>query len=103
MSLLPDDRGPPPPSAKFKLSTEERRARDAERLRMIRLRMAIGRELDNRGIGDLSEIAAILGLPAKEVEKLLIRRHWREGDLALLEAAAARLGVQVLDQASVRE
>jgi hypothetical protein len=26
-------------------------------------------------------------------EKLLIRRQWREGDLALLEAIAARLGV----------
>jgi hypothetical protein len=50
---------------------------------MIRLPMAIGRDLDNRGIGDLSEIAATLGLPAKEVEKLLIRRHWRKGDLAV--------------------
>jgi hypothetical protein len=103
MSLFPDDRGPTPPSAKFKISVEERRVRDAERLRMIRLRMAIERELDDRGTGDLCEIAAALGLPAKDVEKLFIRRHWREGDLALLEAAAAWLGLQVLDQASVRD
>ena len=27
----------------------------------------------------------------------LTRRQWREGDVALLEAAAARLGVQVPD------
>ncbi len=67
---------------------------------MIRLPMAIGRDLDNRGIGDLSEIAATLGLPAKDVEKLLIRRHWRKGDLALLEAAAARLGVLMPEPAS---
>jgi hypothetical protein len=30
-------------------------------------------------------------------------RQWREGDLALLEAAVARLGVQVADEASGRE
>jgi hypothetical protein len=31
----------------------------------------------------------------QEATKLLTRRQWREGDVALLEAAAARLGVQV--------
>ena len=65
--------------------------------------MAIGRELDAKGIEEASEIAAIFGRPAKEIEKLIMRWQWREGDLALLEAAAARLGVQVADEASRRE
>ena len=30
-----------------------------------------------------------------EAVKLLTQHQWREGDVALLEAAAARLGVQV--------
>ncbi len=34
-------------------------------------------------------------MPAQEATKLLTRRQWREGDVELLEAAAARLGVQV--------
>lgn len=70
---------------------------------MIRLRMAIGRELDAEGIEEASKIAAIFGRPAKEVGKLMSWRQWREGDLALLEAAVARLGVQVADEASGRE
>jgi hypothetical protein len=36
-----------------------------------------------------------LGMPAAEATSLLTRRQWREGDVARLEAAAARLGVQV--------
>jgi FAD synthase len=32
-------------------------------------------------------------MPAVEATKLLTRRHWREGDVVRLEAAAARLGV----------
>ena len=62
---------------------------------MIRLRMAIGRELDERGITDPVAIGDALGMPAQEATKLLNRHQWREGDVALLEAAAARLGVQV--------
>ncbi len=54
--------------------------------------MAIGRELDERGITRPAEIGAALGIPAAEATKLLTRRQWREGDVALLEAAAARLG-----------
>jgi hypothetical protein len=57
------------------------------------LRMAIGRELDERGIADPAAIGAALGLPAAEAAKLLTRHQWREGDVALLTAAAARLGV----------
>jgi hypothetical protein len=34
-------------------------------------------------------------MPAAEATKLLTRRQWREDDVARLEAAAARLGVQV--------
>jgi hypothetical protein len=34
-------------------------------------------------------------MPAAETAKLLTRRQWREGDVALFQAAAARLEVQV--------
>ena len=40
------------------------------------------------------------GMPAAEATSLLIRRQWREGDGARLEAAAARLGCR--RQADVR-
>ena len=86
---------PPPPPTKPKLSAQERRARQEDRLAALRLRMAIGRELDERGIADPAAIGAALGLPAAEAAKLLTRRQWREGDVALLTAAAARLGVPV--------
>ena len=95
MSLFPDQPPPPSPPAKPKLSAEERRARQEDRLKTIRLRMAIGRELDDRGITTPTEIGAALGMSAAEATKLLTWHQWREGDVALLEAAAARLGVQV--------
>src|SRR5829696_6010787 len=84
---------PPPPPAKPKLSAGERRARQEDRLAALRLRMAIGRELDGRGIAGPAAIGAALGLPAAEATKLLARHQWREGDVALLTAAAARLGL----------
>jgi hypothetical protein len=84
---------PSQPSSKPKLSAEQRRARQEERLAALRLRIAIGRELDERGITDPAEIGTALGLPAVEATKLLIRHQWREGDVAHLTAAAARLGV----------
>jgi hypothetical protein len=34
-------------------------------------------------------------MPPAEATSLLTRHQWREGDVALLRAAAARLGVQV--------
>jgi hypothetical protein len=92
MSLLPDL--PPPAPDKPKLTSEERRARRADRLTTIRLRMAIGRELEDCGITTPAAIGAALDMPAAEAAKLLTRRQWREGDVALLQAAAARLGVQ---------
>jgi len=55
--------------------------------------MAIGRELEDREIRDPVEMGTVLGMPPVEADKLLRRHQWREGDLALLEAAAIRLGV----------
>jgi hypothetical protein len=81
----------PPP--KPKLSPEEKRRRQEVRITTIRLRMAIGRCLDDREITTPAAIGEVLGMPAVEATKLLTRRHWREGDVARLEAAAARLGV----------
>ena len=95
MSLFPDEPPPPPPTAKPKLSAEHRRARQEDRLTTIRLRMAIGRELDDRGITTPATIGEALGMPAAEATKLLTRHQWREDDVDLLKAAAARLGLQV--------
>ena len=55
--------------------------------------MMIGRELEDRGITTPAAIGAALGMPGVEAIRLLIRHQWREGDVALLQAAAARLGV----------
>ena len=95
MSLSPDQ--PQPSPEKPKLSAEERRARQADRLKIIRLRMAIWHELDECGIITPAEIGVALGMPAAEAASLLTRHQWREGDVAQLEAAAARLGLQVPD------
>ena len=95
MSLSPDQPQPSSPPTKPKPSAEERRIRHADRLKTIRLRMAIWHELDECGIITPAEIGVALGMPAAEVASLLTRHQWREGDVALLEAAAARLGVQV--------
>src|SRR3954451_19814617 len=96
MSLPPDQ---PPPSEKSKLPAEERRARQADRLTTICLRMAIGYELDDREITTPAAIGEALGMPAAEATKLLRGHQWREGDVARLQDAAARLGVQVLNHA----
>jgi hypothetical protein len=92
---LPPDQPPSSSPAKPKLSAEERRIRQEDRLASIRLRMAIGHELDDRGITTPAEIGAALGMPAAEAVKLMTRHQWREGDVALLEAAAERLGLSV--------
>jgi hypothetical protein len=96
---LPSD--PLMPPAKPKISHEERRRRTADRLPMIRLKMAIGRELDERGITTPAEIGAAFGMGAAEATKLLARHQWREGDVEQLEAAAARLGVHVPELVSL--
>ena len=94
MSLFPDQPQPPAPPAKPKITAAERRARQADQLTTIRLRMLIWRELDERGITTPAAIGEALGMPAAEVTRLLTRHQWREGDVARLQAAAARLGVQ---------
>ncbi len=78
-----------------KLTTAEQRNRREDRLACIRLRMTIGHELDERGITDPRATGEALGMPAPEATKLLTRHRWREGDVALLQAAAARLGLTV--------
>ena len=83
---------PLPP--KPKLTAAEQRQRREDRVACIRLRMAIGRELEEQGITTPAAIGEALGMPAQEAVKLLNRRQWREGDVALLQAAAARLGLQ---------
>ncbi|MFC7477901.1 hypothetical protein ACFQS7_26365 [Dankookia sp. GCM10030260] len=90
---VPPDEPPPPAPAKPKLTPEERRARQADRLVTIRLRMLIGQELEERGITMPAAIGAALGMPATEATSLLTRHQWREGDVARLQAAAARLGL----------
>jgi hypothetical protein len=95
MSTHPDQPSASPTPAKPKQSAEERRARHADRLTTIRLRMAIGRELDDRGIITPAAIGQALGMPAAEATSLLTRQQWREDDLPRLEAVAARLGVSV--------
>jgi hypothetical protein len=92
MSMFPDQA---PSAVKPKISPEERRRRTADRLKAIWLKMAIGRELDDRGITTPAAIGAALGMPPAEATKLLTRHQWREGDVALLEAAVARLGVEL--------
>ena len=69
--------------------------RQAELLMAIRLRSTINTHLEDQGITTPAEIGAALGMLPAEAYNLLTRRQWREGDVALLEAAAARLGVQV--------
>ena len=91
---MPEDM-PPQPAAKPKLSAQERRLRQEDRLAALRLRMAIDRALEERGITDPAAIGAALGLPAAEATKLLTRHRWHEGDVALLKAAAARLELSV--------
>ena len=93
MSLSPDQPQPSSPPTKPKPSAEERRIRHADRLKTIRLRMAIRSELDERGITTPAAISAALGMSAADAVGLLTRHQWREGDVAQLEAAAARLGV----------
>jgi hypothetical protein len=95
MSLFSDQPPPAALPAKPKLTPEERRARYADRLTTIRLRVLIFRELDDRGITTPAAIGTALGMPAAEATKLLRGHQWREGDVARLQAAAARLGVRV--------
>jgi len=99
--------GPPVPSPPetLKISAEERHRRQADRLKIIRLRMAIRRELNVRGVTTPAAIGEALGMPPTEATKLITGWVWREGDVARLEAAAARLKVQMqpMAEAEVRD
>ena len=77
---------PPKPG----LGAQQQEWRASERLRDL-----IHEELERRGITDLAEAGTALGLTAREADRLMRRGRWLDGDVALLEAAAARLGVQV--------
>jgi hypothetical protein len=55
--------------------------------------MMIWQALDDRGITTPAEIGEALGMPGADAAKLLTRRQWHEGDVALLEAAVAKLGL----------
>ncbi len=90
MTMSPDE-PPPSPPPKPKLTVEERQVRTADRLATIRLRVLIGRALDEKGITTPDAIGVALGMSAVEATALLSRKQWREGDVALLEAAATRL------------
>jgi hypothetical protein len=90
MSLPPDQ----PPAARPKRTFEERQALQADQLAPMRLRMAINYELEKRGITTPKALGAMLGMPRAEAKKLLTRQYLHEGDEALLEALAARLGVK---------
>ena len=51
--------------------------------------------MEDRGITTPAGIGEALGMSAGEAIKLIQRHQWREGDVALLQAAAARLGLTV--------
>jgi hypothetical protein len=85
----------PKPKPKPKYTVQEQRVRREDRRKTARLRMAIWQELDARSITTPDDIGAALGMPAAEANGLLTRRQRRAGDVAALEAVAARLKVQV--------
>ena len=93
MSLFPGEPSPPAPPRMPKLTPQERRTRRAGQLKSIRLRMMIRQDLDNRGITSSAEISTAIGMAEPDAVKRLNRKQWREGDIALLEAAAMRLGL----------
>lgn len=90
MSQPPNDPQSPP---KPKITAEERRARKADQLTAVRLRVAITRKMDEQCITDPYAIALAFGMPMREAMKLLNRHEWREGDVIRLQALAARLGL----------
>src|SRR3954451_18516944 len=70
--------------------------RQADRLMDIRLRYTINTHLEDLGVTTPAAIGAVASLPAAEAVSLLTRRRWRAGDLAALQAVAARLGLHVV-------
>ena len=70
---------------------EERRLCDADRLQATLVRVPVGQALHSRGI----TTPAVIGMPPAEATKLMTIKQWRAGDVALLEAAATKLRLQV--------
>ncbi|MBL6082068.1 hypothetical protein JMJ56_29255 [Belnapia sp. T18] len=80
------------------LTAEERRTQTIGWLKIIRLRVAIGGELDDRGLKAPPEVGEALGLEAAEAQVLLTSKQWRDGDLERLRMLAERLGVAVSEE-----
>src|SRR3954468_14810712 len=89
MSLPSDYRPLPSSPSRRRMTVEERRAMEAERSKAVRLCVLIDQEMEVQGLTDPSQIGDVIGLSAMETEKLLTRRRWRAGNLALLEGIAA--------------
>jgi two-component system, chemotaxis family, protein-glutamate methylesterase/glutaminase len=83
------------PRSKPKLTSQERWTQREDRLKTIRLRMVIWQELEAQSITMPDAIGVAIGMPAAEAHRLLTQRPSRGGDVALLEAVAARLGLSV--------
>ncbi len=64
-------------------------------LRAMRLRVTIGRHLEDQGMVTPAAIADATGLPPAEAIRLLNARKTRDGDIPALEAIAARLGLPI--------
>jgi hypothetical protein len=95
MSLPPNQ---PPRSTlpKLKLTAEERRSREADRRKRAQLRMMIWQALDDQGTTNTPvSLGAVFRMPGTAAFELMTGRQWREGDMAMLEVVAVRLGLQV--------
>ena len=57
--------------------------------------MLVGQALHDRGITTPAAIGAAIGMPVVEATRLMTGKQWRAGNVALLEAAAMRLGLPV--------
>jgi hypothetical protein len=75
------------------MTRADRRRREADRPKGIRLRMLIWRALGDRGIIAVAGIGAAIGMPIPDAAKLLSPSGWREGDVARLKAAAMQMGL----------
>jgi hypothetical protein len=85
--------GTPTPDKPRRTASEKRQRQDA-RLRALSLRYAIGSALDAKGVTTASSIGEAIGMPANAAAGLLNRKHLLGGDLAQLEAVAARLEIE---------
>jgi hypothetical protein len=93
---LPPNQPPPSPPPKPKLTAEERRSREADRRKRVQLRMMIWQALDDQGTTNTPvNLGAAFSMLETAAFELMTGRQWREGDMAMLEAVAVRLELQV--------